>query len=85
MGGFILLDQSVAADEEEHGHTVVTEEREDVDEKVAVDAHQFLQQLAWLLCREGILVLLHGKLQEVAVVVQDDAQDGQAAESLCLL
>ena len=47
-----------------------------------VERTEPVQHHHWFFCIEGILVLLHGEPQEVTVVMQNDAEDGNASQRL---
>ena len=65
--------ESVGGKEEEHRHTIVAEERYEVDGQVPVGVADSLHQTTCLRHRERVLVLLYGEAEPVAVVVQEDS------------
>jgi hypothetical protein len=69
--GLIFLHQSVAADEKEDGYAIVAKKREEMDEQVAVEREELVEELHGPPRIELVLVFLHGKTEEVAIVVQD--------------
>ena len=80
----VLADKAEAADEEEHGHAVMPEERQQVDEQIAVERKQPVGQHPGLGRRERIFVLLDGEAEEMAVIMKHYAEYGYAAQSLRL-
>ena len=78
--GLIFLYQSVAADEKEDGHAVVAQEGKEMDKQVAIEREKLVEKLHGARRVELILVLLHGKAQEMTIVVQDNAENGNAPQ-----
>ena len=60
------------------------EERQDVYKQVVVDGRESVEQLHGFRQGEGIFVLLDGKAQKVAIVMQHDAKNGNASEHIRL-
>ena len=77
LGTLLILHyQSEPTDKQEDWHAIMPKEREDMDEEVLVERHQFLHHLLRTCPVKGILILLDSKPQEMTVVMEDDAQDG---------
>ena len=76
----ILHHKTEAADEEEERHSVVAEEREDVHEEVVVERAQSVEQLHRFAAIERVFVFLHGKAEEMTIVVQYDSENRYASE-----
>ena len=75
----VLHDESVGGEEEEHRHTVMAEERHEMDGQVEIGVCERLHQIACLRHGEGVLVFLYGETEPVTVVVQEDAYYGESA------
>ena len=75
-GGLVFLDQSEAAEKEEHRHTVVTEIREQMHGEQFVGIRQHKPKTVVVHLMIHIFVLLHNLADEVAIVVEHDGQDG---------
>ena len=78
--GFIFLYQSVATDEKEYGYAIVAQEGEEMDEQVAVEGEELVEKLHRARWVELILVFLYGEAKEMAIIVQDDSEYGNAAQ-----
>ena len=59
--GFILHHQSVCTQEEEYGHSVMTEERQQMDRQVDVGIRHHLQQPVGVVLEELIFILLDNR------------------------
>ena len=59
--GFILHHQSVCTQEEEYGHSVMTEERQQMDRQVDVGIRHHLQQPVGVVMEELIFILLDNR------------------------
>ena len=81
----ILHHQSVCTQKEEHGHTVMAEERQQVDRQVDVGIRQHLCQPVSVALKELILILLNDRTEPVAVVVQEDADDGKSSQCIACI
>ena len=73
---FVFPDQAVAAEEEEHGHAVVTEEGKEIHRQELVGTGESLPQTVTTLGEELVFVLFGNALNVVAVVVEHDGKDG---------
>ena len=51
-----------------------------MDKQVAIEREKLVEKLHGARRIELILVLLHGKAQEMTIVVQDNAENGNAAQ-----
>jgi hypothetical protein len=71
--GLIFLYQPISADEKEYGYAIVAKKREEMDEQVAVEREELVEELQGPPSIELVLVFLHGKTEEVAIVVQDNS------------
>jgi hypothetical protein len=69
--GLIFLYQPISADEKEDRYAIVAKKREEMDEQVAVEGKELVEELHGPPGIELVLVFLHGKTEEVAIVVQD--------------
>ena len=76
--------QPVGTQEEEHGHAVVAEERQQVERQVPVGRRQDATQSAGVVLVEEVFVFANDARQPVAVVMQHDAQDGHTAQCVAL-
>ena len=76
----ILKLQAVGAEEEKHGHAIVAEERHEVGRQQPVGRRHDGRQPVYVVLRERVFVLLHHRTEPVAVVVEENADDGQAAQ-----
>ena len=76
---FVFPDQTVAAEEEEHGHAVVAEEGKEIHRQVLVWTGEGLPQTVTTLGEELVFVLFGNALDVVAVVVEHYGKDGDAA------
>ena len=74
--------QSVSTQKEEYGHTVMAEEREQVYRQVEVHADHYLVQPVNIVLEVLILVLLDNRSQPMAVVMQEDADDGESSQGI---
>ena len=80
----VLHHQPVGTQEEEHGHAVVAEERQQVERQVPVGRRQDATQSAGVVLVEEVFVFANDARQPVAVVMQHDAQDGHTAQCVAL-
>ena len=80
----ILPHQTIAAQEKEHGHTVMTEEREQVDGQQRIGIGQLLHEPVGVHREILVLVLLYDTADEVAVVVEHDSHDSDASHGRAL-
>ena len=78
----IFHHQSVSTQEEEYGHTVMAEEREQVHRQVEVHADHYLVQPVNIVLKVLILVLLDDRSQPMAVVMHEDADDGESSQGI---
>ena len=74
--------QSVSTQEEEYGHTVMTEEREQMYRQVEVHTDHYLVQPVNIVLKVLILVLLDDRSQPMAVVMHEDADDGESSQGI---
>lgn len=74
--------QSVSTQEEKYGHTIMAEEREQVYRQVEVHADHYLVQPVNIVLEVLILVLLDNRSQPMAVVMQEDADDGESSQGI---
>ena len=79
LNALIFFEKAVSAKEKEHGHTVMTEERQQVHGQLHIGMHQGMVYARYVFGIKGILVLLNYRAKPMAIVVQEYANDGQAA------
>ena len=76
LNAVILLEKAVSAKEKEHGHTVMTEERQHVHGQLRIGMHQGMVHARYVFGVKGVLVLLNYRAKPMAIVVQEYAYDG---------
>ena len=81
LNAVILLEKAVSAEEKEHGHAVMAEERQQVHGQLRIRMHQSVVHARYVFGVKGVLVLLNYRAKPMAIVVQKNANDGQAAHT----
>ena len=78
LGVAVFSFQTKGTEEEEDGHTIVSEERNDVHRQQGVRMGADLHQPVDVVLGVLIFVLLHHRIKPVAVVMQEDAEDSES-------
>ena len=81
LNAVILLEKAVSAEEKEHRHAVMTEERQQVHGQLRIGMHQGMVHARYVFGVKGVLVLFNYRAKPMAIVVQEYAYDGQAAHT----
>ena len=77
----ILLEKAVSAKEEEHRHAVMAEERQQMKGQLTIGMHQGMVHARYVFGVKGVLVFLNHRTKPMAVVVQENANDGQTTHA----
>lgn len=83
-GAAVLAFQSEGTEKQEHRHPIVTEERQQMERQQCVGGGQCLVQPGGIVPEKLVFVLFHHGPQPVAIVVQEDAENGQTAQRVAL-
>ena len=81
LNAVILLEKAVSTKEKEHRHAVMTEERQQVHGQLCIGMHQGMVHARYVFGVKGVLVLFNYRTKPMAIVVQEYANDGQAAHT----
>lgn len=77
----ILLEKAISAEEKEHRHTIMTEERQQVHGQMCIGMHQGMVHARYVFGVKGVLIFLYYLLKPMAIVMQKYANDGQTAHT----
>ena len=80
----ILPFQTESTEEEEDGHTIMSEERDDMNGEERINIGRALRQPVHIMLKILIFVLFDHRAEPVAIVMQEDAYDSKAPEGITL-
>src|SRR3712207_290319 len=80
----VLTHKPKGTKKQEHGHAVMAEEGDEVKRQQCIGRRQHLLQPVYVMLPVGVLVFLHYGVEPMAIVMQEDAYDGQPSQHIAL-
>ena len=77
----ILLEKAISAEEKEHRHAIMAEERQQVHGQMCIGMHQGMVHARYVFGVKVLLVLLNYLTNTMAIFVQKYSNDGQTAHT----